>query len=122
MEFMAFLRGVSPVSLRGTPPLTPGSAALPLPGGNGFTEAAFGFDGQPRDVAMRMKPGRSAPKKLVQEVQHQLDDAVDDSFPASDPVSFLQPSPVKRGDQELPTVKVNDRSPTSRTGARPHGK
>jgi hypothetical protein len=64
---------------------------------------------------MGMKPRRSRPTKLVQQVERQLDEAVDESFPASDPVSFLQPSPVKRGDQELCTVKVNRRLPTSKS-------
>jgi hypothetical protein len=53
-------------------------------------------------------------KELKRKVERCLDDALDDSFPASDPVSFLQAAPVKEGDKELCTVKVNGQRATSR--------
>jgi hypothetical protein len=46
--------------------------------------------------------------------QAALDDAVEDSFPCSDPVSFLQPAPVKEGDRTLCTVKANGQRTTNR--------
>jgi hypothetical protein len=55
------------------------------------------------------------PKRLKRKVEHCLDDALDDSFPASDPVSFLEAAPVKRGDTELCTVKVNGQKPSRRS-------
>jgi len=55
-------------------------------------------------------------RELKRKVEHCLDDALDDSFPASDPVSFLEAAPVKQGDTELCTVKVNGQRPTRRAG------
>ena len=60
---------------------------------------------------------KSRSKALKRKVQECLDDAVEDSFPCSDPVSFLQSVPVKEGDRSLCTVKVNDRPASSRTAS-----
>jgi hypothetical protein len=38
-------------------------------------------------------------------VDGKLDKALEDSFPGSDPVSFLEAGPIKEGDLPLPTVK-----------------
>ncbi|ODT18369.1 MAG: hypothetical protein ABS35_23810 [Kaistia sp. SCN 65-12] len=48
----------------------------------------------------KSKPSASAIEKL----EEMLDNALIDSFPGSDPVSFIEPSPVKKGDQSLPSV------------------
>jgi hypothetical protein len=67
-------------------------------------------------MARTSKASSSQPAswKLVRQVQHCFDDALQDSFPVSDPVSFLQISPVKEGDRPLFTVKVNGKAATSR--------
>ena len=50
---------------------------------------------------------------LKARIDDKLDQALKDSFPASDPVSFLQPVPMQDSDRKLPVVEVaND-------GARP---
>ena len=43
---------------------------------------------------------------LKAEVDDKLDQALRDSFPASDPVSFIEPGPVNDGDRNLPIVKA----------------
>lgn len=57
---------------------------------------------------------KSPSNALKRQVQECLDDALDDSFPCSDPVFFLQSVPVKEGDRPLRTVKVNGRAASSR--------
>jgi hypothetical protein len=52
--------------------------------------------------------------RVMRLAQTALDDAVEDSFPCSDPVSFLQPAPVKEGDRALCTVKANGKRATNR--------
>ncbi len=49
-------------------------------------------------------------------VDKRLDQALADSFPASDPGAFIQPVPVKKGDRKLPIVEAaNDvQKPRSR--------
>ena len=47
------------------------------------------------------KPGESAEKLL----DRKLDAALKESFPSSDPVSFVQAAPVKPHDEELTSVK-----------------
>jgi hypothetical protein len=59
-----------------------------------------------------MKRAPRPPKSLLGKVQQRLDEAVDDSFPCSDPVSFLEPVPIKQGDVKLCTVEVNRHLPT----------
>ena len=47
---------------------------------------------------------------LKARIDSKLDQALQDSFPASDPVSFLQPVPANDGDRKLPVVEAaNDR-------------
>ena len=51
---------------------------------------------------------------LKAKIDNKLDEALQDSFPASDPVSFLQPVPANDGDRKLPVVEAandSDRPP-----------
>ena len=43
---------------------------------------------------------------LKAKIDNKLDQALQDSFPASDPVSFLQPVPANDGDRKLPVVEA----------------
>ena len=43
---------------------------------------------------------------LKAQIDDKLDQALKDSFPASDPVSFLQPVPMKDSDRKLPAVEA----------------
>ena len=43
---------------------------------------------------------------LKAQIDDKLDQALKDSFPASDPVSFLQPVPMKNSDRKLPVVEA----------------
>ena len=45
-------------------------------------------------------------RALKAKIDDKLDQALKDSFPASDPVSFLQPVPVKDSDRKLPVVEA----------------
>jgi hypothetical protein len=45
-------------------------------------------------------------RTLKAKIDDKLDQALQDSFPASDPVSFLQPAPAKSGDRKLPVVEA----------------
>ena len=53
---------------------------------------------------------------LKAEVEDKLDQALRDSFPASDPVSFIEPGPLKDGDRSLPVVKAAARGKAVRKG------
>ena len=62
-------------------------------------------------------------RMLKARVDDKLDQALRDSFPASDPVAFIEPAPVKQGDRTLPTVEAaTGQVPTSRAGGRVKGK
>lgn len=63
-----------------------------------------------------------ARRSLKGRVDDKLDQALADSFPASDPVSFLQPTPVKPGDRKLTVVEGSGQVPTSRSTERRGGK
>jgi len=54
--------------------------------------------------ATRPEPPATAPTS----VDGKLDKALKDSFPGSDPVSFVQAAPIKDGDRALPTVPDKD--------------
>jgi hypothetical protein len=43
---------------------------------------------------------------LKNRIEDKLDQALEDSFPASDPVSFLQPVPMQDSDRKLPVVEA----------------
>ena len=61
-------------------------------------------------VAQKMKTKRpdAAAQKAPTTVDGKLDKALKDSFPGSDPVSFLEAAPIKDGDRALPTVPDKD--------------
>ena len=46
----------------------------------------------------------SKQRALKAAVDDKFDQALQDSFPASDPVSFLEPVPAKSGDRKLPVA------------------
>lgn len=54
-------------------------------------------------------------RALKAKVDEKLDQALQDSFPASDPVSFLVPVPMQDSDRKLPVVEAaNDSGRTAR--------
>ena len=57
-----------------------------------------------------------AHQTLNAEVDDKLDQALRDSFPASDPVSFIEPSRVNDRDRKLPVVEAAARGKARRTG------
>jgi hypothetical protein len=61
-------------------------------------------------VAKKMKAKRvTEPKKVdPKDVDAKLDKALKDSFPGSDPVSFVEAAPIKKQDRALPTVPDED--------------
>jgi len=48
------------------------------------------------------------PSDLGKKMDKKLDSALKDSFPGSDPVSFVEAAPVKEHDRSLTSVKVNE--------------
>ena len=59
------------------------------------------------DTAAHVPTGNRPVGGVARELDKKLDSALEDSFPGSDPVSFVEASPVKRGDRELPAVKAS---------------
>jgi Skp family chaperone for outer membrane proteins len=61
-------------------------------------------------TAQKLKAKRPAPKekKAESEVDAKLDKALKDSFPGSDPVSFVEAAPIKKQDRTLSTVPDED--------------
>jgi len=61
-------------------------------------------------TAQKLKAKRPAPKekKAESEVDAKLDKALKDSFPGSDPVSFVEAAPIKKQDRKLSTVPDED--------------
>jgi hypothetical protein len=60
-------------------------------------------------VAEKLKAKRPAPSTTdPTSVDGKLDKALKDSFPGSDPVSFVEAAPIKDGDRALPTVPDKD--------------
>ncbi len=55
---------------------------------------------------------------LKAQVEDKLDQALEDSFPASDPVSFIEPGRVNDGDRKLPVVEASARDKAGRPGSR----
>ena len=51
---------------------------------------------------------------LKTRIDDMLDQALKDSFPASDPVSFLQPVPMQGSDRKLPVVEAANDGRTAR--------
>jgi hypothetical protein len=51
------------------------------------------------------------PKKAASgSVDGKLDRALEDSFPSSDPVSFVQAAPVKKADESLKTIPEGNKN------------
>jgi hypothetical protein len=65
---------------------------------------------------------RKARQSLKARVDDKLDQALADTFPASDPVSFIQPAPVKPGDRKLIIVEGSGQVPTARSRGRSGGR
>ena len=61
-------------------------------------------------AAEKLKASRPAPQKqkAESEVDEKLDKALKDSFPGSDPVSFVEAAPIKPADRKLSTVPDED--------------
>jgi hypothetical protein len=60
-------------------------------------------------AAEKMKAKRPpAPQKKADSVDAKLDKALKDSFPGSDPVSFVEAAPIKKDDRKLSTVPDED--------------
>ena len=56
-------------------------------------------------AAEKLKAKRPEPKqKAESDVEEKLDKALKDSFPSSDPVSFVEAAPIKKHDRKLSTV------------------
>jgi hypothetical protein len=54
------------------------------------------------------RPAQPKKKKAESEVDAKLDKALKDSFPGSDPVSFVEAAPIKKDDRNLSTVPDAD--------------
>jgi hypothetical protein len=64
--------------------------------------------------------GRSAgtqPSDVRQKLDKKLDAALKDSFPGSDPVSFVEAAPVKEQDRALPAVEAGEQQAPDKTAA-----
>ncbi|MCW5734349.1 MAG: hypothetical protein KIS73_09490 [Enhydrobacter sp.] len=65
-------------------------------------------------VAEKLKAKRpTSPSDSPTSVDGKLDKALKDSFPGSDPVSFVEAAPIKDQDRSLPTVP--DKEPNEKT-------
>jgi hypothetical protein len=58
-----------------------------------------------------------SPTDAKQKVDSKLDEALEASFPGSDPVSFAEPAPVKEKDRSLPEVKLADQQAPQKAAA-----
>ena len=54
------------------------------------------------------RPTQPAKTPAEGDVDARLDKALKDSFPGSDPVSFVEAAPIKKHDRDLPTVPSED--------------
>ena len=76
-------------------------------------------------MAAQQKANRDAPDRKPdaksddpeKKVDRRLDDALKGTFPASDPVSFVQAAPVKEQDRALPAVKAAEKQQPEKTAA-----
>ncbi len=59
-----------------------------------------------------------AHQTLKDKVDDKLDQALQDSFPASDPVSFIEPGRVNDGDRKLPVVEAAARGKAGHAASR----
>lgn len=66
-------------------------------------------------AAEKLKAKRPPQKqKAESEVDEKLDSALKDSFPGSDPVSFVEAAPIKPDDRKLSTVPHKDDEPKNK--------
>lgn len=49
-------------------------------------------------------------KALKERIEEKLDQALEDTFPASDPVAFIMPVPPKPRDRKLPIVEAGTKT------------
>lgn len=65
-----------------------------------------------RTTSARRQPATAPSKRQIEARERALDDALRDSFPASDPVAFLQPTPPAPppGKQISPRQELNRRT------------
>jgi hypothetical protein len=75
-------------------------------------------------LAARRKASRESgsgtegqPSGTKQKVDKKLDEALEASFPGSDPVSFAEPAPVTDKDRSLPEVKLADQQAPQKAAA-----
>jgi hypothetical protein len=61
--------------------------------------------------------GGQQPSGTKQKVDKKLDEALEASFPGSDPVSFAEPAPVTEKDRSLPEVKLADQQAPQKAAA-----
>jgi hypothetical protein len=61
-------------------------------------------------------PG-AQPLDAKKALDKKLDEALKDSFPGSDPVSFVEAAPVTEQDRSLPAVKVGEQQQAEKTEA-----
>ena len=54
------------------------------------------------------RPAQPKKQKAESEVDAKLDKALKDTFPGSDPVSFVEAAPIKKDDRKLGTVPDDD--------------
>jgi hypothetical protein len=61
--------------------------------------------------------GGQQPSGTKAKVDKKLDEALEASFPGSDPVSFAEPAPVTEKDRSLPEVKLADQQAPQKAAA-----
>ncbi len=67
------------------------------------------FQAQKQKADRLALEGTKSPKRpnsRAEKLERKLDDALIDSFPASDPVSFIEPTPVQKGDKSPPPANA----------------
>jgi hypothetical protein len=62
-----------------------------------------------REETGKKSSSAGKPASLTEHMDKKLDAALKDSFPGSDPVSFIEATPVKPGDESLTAVKAGKR-------------
>lgn len=59
----------------------------------------------------------SPPSEVGRDLDRKLDAALKDSFPGSDPVSFVEAAPVKESDRDLPAVQAGEQQAPEKAAA-----
>ncbi|MFN4018058.1 MAG: hypothetical protein ACK4JB_22155 [Reyranella sp.] len=62
-----------------------------------------------REETASSKASHAGSASLTEKMDRKLDAALEETFPGSDPVSFLEAKPVKKGDESLTEVKAGKR-------------